>query len=202
MSFLIVFNGQFTPYIHSIAANRNTIVPVDPSKKLDEIEDFKEVLQGTDKETNTRPPSLGIKAYQQVSKKFEAQKKRHYARDIMSTPVQKISETSSVREARELFKKHGFRHLPVVNSELIIIGMISDREMNGASDTNTCKEIMLDKVIVCEVDASIPQIALILLNEKINALPIIDHHREVQGIITLSDILKHVIQTSPFLGRA
>ena len=61
---------------------------------------------------------------------------------------------------------------------------------------------MIQKVIVCEEMTSINEISIILLREKINALPIINYKKEIAGIISLSDILKFVIETTNLLTKA
>src|SRR3989344_1401394 len=111
----------------------------------------------------------------------------------MTYPVIVISQNSSAFEAQTLLNKYRFRHLPVVDDKGTIVGMISDRELVGKFENKSCKDIMTNKVIVCEEHASVNEIAIILLKEKINALPIINHNRELTGIITLSNILQYVI---------
>lgn len=171
---------------------------VSPSRNVPE---FKEVLQTLDDGRPVPPPSR-LNPYKQHAKSFEDKKKIEHARDIMSSPVKLISHSSKAEEAKVLMEKHGFRHLPVVNEVNVIIGMISDRELLGQIENKLCQDIMIQKLIVCEEHTSINEIAIILLREKINALPIVNRKKEVAGIITLSDIFAYVIKSTPFLGSA
>jgi CBS domain-containing protein len=61
---------------------------------------------------------------------------------------------------------------------------------------------MIPKVLVGLHNARIQEIAHIMLQEKINALPIINEKHQLVGIITQSDILKFVIESDDFLGLA
>lgn len=200
MSFLVVYNGQFSPFVYP-TGTPNGIPRVTPLENLKEVHEFKEELSEFEPEVKLNHHHQKIDAYKQVSKKFEEQRKRHYAKDIMTFPVKVVSQNAKATEAQDILRKFGFRHLPVINEQDIIVGMLSDRELAAASTDKRCKELMLERIIVAEEQASINEIAIILLKEKLNALPIINHKREVTGIITLSDILKYVIESTSFLGR-
>ena len=200
MSFLVVFNGQFSPLVHPTNNTGRPIPIVQPLDNPGQIEEFDEVLKDFKEETPKKALKK-LEIYEQASKKFEEDKKRYYAKDIMSSPVQLISKDAPATEAEILFKHKGFRHLPVVNDLNVIEGMISYFELSGDLEAKSCKDIMAQKVIVCEEHTSINEISIILLKEKLNALPIINHKKELVGIITLSDILKYVIESTSFLGR-
>ena len=168
------FNGQFTSYVHPVQG-------FEPHHIID------------------RAP---IKTYADQAKSFEKTKKRYYARDIMSSPVHFVHTTSKVSEAIAEMKKFGFRHLPVMDTKEILTGLISDRELIGAEHNSLCESIMVPKIIVALQTARIQEIAHIMLQEKINALPIINGHHVLVGIITQSDILKFVMGSDEFKGMA
>jgi acetoin utilization protein AcuB len=201
MSFLVSFNGQFSPLIHPASNSGNRINPVQPSGDIRTVQEFKDALEQAEENKSNKKASSLISSYQKSEKSFAEQKKRFYARDIMSSPVKHITKNSPVAMAHELLKQFGFRHLPVVDERQIMCGMLSDRDILSAQQNNRCEEVMQKKVIVCEEQTSIHEIAIILLREKINALPVVNQQREVSGIVTLTDILKHVIDTTPFLGK-
>jgi CBS-domain-containing membrane protein len=199
MGFLVSFNGQFSSLTRprEVDTSLHQVSPVTESKK---VKDFKAEL--TDVLSQNHPEvDHRIGAYQQSAKKFERERKKFYARDIMSSPVRFLTAETPVSEARLLFDKFAFRHLPIVDEHQQICGMLNQAEANHATAGN-CRDVMQTKIIVCEENTSIHEIAIVMLREKINALPIINHRRETTGIITMSDILRHVIETTPFLERA
>jgi CBS-domain-containing membrane protein len=201
MSFLVVYNGQFSPLVKSINPHRDSVRPIPSSQNTDEVHEFEEALEEANQEEKLKRPNPKMDIYKKSSEKFEQERKRLYARDIMSFPVKVISQDIPALEARNMIEQHSFRHLPVINEFSVITGMISSFEVSGDLNEKKCSDIMLHEVIVCEEQTSIHEIAIILLKEKINALPIINHKKELVGIITLSDILKYVIESTPFLGR-
>ena len=199
MSFLIVFNGQYSPLTHPLSP-RPGVRPVLSADRSGEVKEFREKSEKSADETS-RPPLRKLSAYQQTEKTFQEQKRRIYARDIMSHPVKFVTASMLTAVARELMEKHLFRHLPVLDENNQLIGMLSDREFTSVTDQKTCRDLMSNKVIVALESASINEIAIILLQHKLNALPIINHKRELVGIITQSDILRYIIEATPFLGR-
>lgn len=199
MSFLISFNGQFAPYLHPTADAWHA--KVNPVHKLDPLDPKEIEYQAShDGSTIHHPPSAHVKSYEQQVKTFEKTKKRSYARDIMSSPVHFVHKTTSMNEAITLMKKFGFRHLPVLDNKENLAGLLSDRELIGAKPNSLCEELMIPKVLVALQSARIQEIAHIMLQEKINSLPIINDQHQVLGIITQSDILKFVIGSEEFSG--
>ncbi len=204
MSFLIVQNGLLVPHVSSPTSPSRGIPNVSPISELKKIEEFQSVLNAEVNQQEGAPKSLrAVEVYHQSSKFHEEQRKRIYAKDIMTSPVMRILERAPAKDAAKMLERYVFRHLPVVNEQQFIVGMISDREIyfNREEKNKTCSDIMVHKIIVGVEQASIHEIAVMLLTEKINALPIINHKLELTGIITLSDILKFVIKSTPFLGN-
>jgi len=161
--------------------------------------EFKDILHSLKDDPQHRPHPK-VEAYQRHAKSYEQEKKREHAKDILSSPVRVIFENAQASEAAELMHKFGFRHLPVINEQHGIVGMITDRELVSAVENKLCSDLMIRKVIVSDELTSINEIAIKLLNEKLNALPIINRKNELTGIITHSDILSYVIKSTAFLS--
>ncbi len=201
MSFLVAINGQFSPIGHPVdkvplgVPSVNSIYPSTDNG----VREFKDVLHSL-KDGPHPKPIPKVEAYQKHAKSYEQEKKREHAKDIMSSPVKVISESTLASEAIEIMHKFGFRHLPVVNEQNGLVGMISDRELMNAGENKRCSDIMILRVIVSDELTSINEIAITLLNEKINALPIINRKNELTGIITFTDILGYVVKSTAFLS--
>lgn len=199
MSFLIAVNGQFSPLGQNFERASGTVPAVQSIHHASGVREFKDILSSVDDGTSPKSHSK-ISAYKQHSKSFQQDRKREHARDIMTSPVKVISENALGLEAIKMMEKYRFRHLPVVNHENVIVGMISDRELLGPVENMKCSEIMVQKVIVSDEMTSINEMAITLLNERLNALPIINREKEVSGIVTLTDILGYVIKSTAFLS--
>lgn len=201
LSFLVAFNGQFSPLNRNVERVMGGIPSVESVYPTQRVREFKNILHSLE---NTPAPLTHpkIEIYQQHAKSYQQEKKREHAKDIMTSPVKVIGQCTLVSEAMKMMEKFGFRHLPVVNDQNVIVGMISDRELLDPEKTKQCKEIMIQKIIVSDELTSINEVAITLLNERINALPIINRKNEVSGIITLTDILNYVIKSTAFLSSA
>ncbi len=97
-----------------------------------------------------------------------------------------------------------FRHLPVVNSEGLLLGIVSERDVLKAvsKPLREPKDILASDLMGSSVMAATPdtlliEIAQMLLSENKSALPIIDAESKLVGILTTTDILKGLLKRAP-----
>lgn len=125
-------------------------------------------------------------------------------REIMKAPVISASPELPVEEAFEIFKKHGIRHLPVVDDKERLIGIVSDKDLRQAlvpadridekkryfyfKNLVFIKDVMTKNPISIRPDADIEQAAYIMYTKKIGSLPVLEH-QHIVGILTRSDFL-------------
>ena len=122
-----------------------------------------------------------------------------------------IQEDALLIDAANQFRPETFHHLPVVNKEAKLVGILSDRDvkqlqhhftllgLDKALEANTefmssllVKEVMHKNPIFLDPDAPISDAIEILLTENINSV-IISKNDEVLGILTTYDILKRIV---------
>ncbi len=124
--------------------------------------------------------------------------------DIMTTKPVSIHQNGTLRQALELMEDSHFRHLPVLNSEGQLVGILSDRDCRTAlnsphilrerwqdeelAETLRVRTIMSPAPIVIEPDAEADEAARLMLDNHISCLPVILGETLV-GIVTTSDIL-------------
>ncbi|MEC4686734.1 MAG: CBS domain-containing protein [Nitrospirota bacterium] len=145
-------------------------------------------------------------AYHETLSATPQRKPALLAQDIMSAPVQSLPPEATLRTAWTLMKMKGFRHIPIVNPEGILTGIISDRDLmqfaghleqsSGASSTQHqfVQQVMTTKVVTATPITEITEIARVLLVEHISSLPIIDGANRPIGILTASDILRAIMR--------
>jgi CBS domain-containing protein len=111
--------------------------------------------------------------------------------DMMTTQVRTLREDESINEADWDMVIGGFRHIPVVDRERRLVGLVSDRDVryrinHGRSVASTMTRE------VHTVLASTPAIEAIeyLLMAKQSALPVVDEGRTLVGIVTTTDFLE------------
>lgn len=137
-----------------------------------------------------------------------AKKPALYISEIMTSPVLTLNKTNHIDTALEIFQKNDFRHIPVVNENDEIDGIISDRDFISTVEFRVrlkvsnrkpilVSELMSRKVLVATEKTEIRLVAALMCENRIGALPVIDHEGKVQGIVTRSDILRVLINQAP-----
>ena len=91
------------------------------------------------------------------------------AQDIMKSPVTGITAETSLAEAWALMKAKGFRHIPVVSADQMLVGIVSDRDLlryanvleraERARLPGAVRQIMTSKVLVATTATEIREIA-------------------------------------------
>lgn len=129
------------------------------------------------------------------------------ARQIMVSPVQKLSPQATVDEALTGFREKQIRHLPVVSISGMLVGIISDRDimrhLGGITEhyqlqaqqlkTEQIEGLMKTPVLTASEDTDVRYIARLFVEQHIGALPIVTDG-ELKGIVTRSDVLKAVMR--------
>lgn len=89
-----------------------------------------------------------------------------------------------------------FRHVPVVDGEHRLIGIVTDRdlrEQKGYLEATKVSAVISEPAVAVGPDDPIEEAAQILLERKIGGLPVIDGGRRVVGILTTSDLLRGML---------
>ncbi len=194
MGLIISINGvDFEPYRSVQAAvplvqKTKATQRVQPIQRdTDHPENFKDVL--------TAAPSNKYKAYEsaQVSPPKVSRKIVH-ASELMTSPVITLIKDANVSEAKKLLKEHQIRHLPIVDSDKKIIGIISDRNLMLSDQNATVSEIMSTRILAAKANTHIQEIAKALVENKFNSIPILDDEMRLVGMVTSSDLLNSIFK--------
>jgi acetoin utilization protein AcuB len=116
-----------------------------------------------------------------------------------------IHPDALVRGVVEMMHKRKIRHLPVVDHEGHLVGIVTDRNLRqvifdpaiqdrlgdlaGALNTLTVRDVMTWGVITARPESPIREAARIMRERKVGALPVVDGERVV-GILTETDALR------------
>lgn len=126
----------------------------------------------------------------------------------MSKEVITIGPNGSMQDAIFLMKEKNIRMLPVIDKGKLV-GMITQGDLKraSASDATTLeihellylidkikiRDIMTRKLITVPIDFTIEETAEIMLENKINGVPIVDQNEKVVGVVTQSDLFRVLI---------
>lgn len=116
----------------------------------------------------------------------------HKIATIMTPDPITVMASTSLDEARALFAEHHIHHLPVVDTEGVVIGMLSQSDYLKAhgQDLNSVGDLMTKGLAKLEADDTVRTAANLFTLNKFHALPIVDANNHLVGIVTTLDLIK------------
>lgn len=112
--------------------------------------------------------------------------------DLMSVDVHTANESDTLEEAHKFMRMAGVRHLPVLNADAELVGVLSDRDLLlGWSQGPSTKvsELMSRYAKWVHPDTPARDAAAMMLSDKIGCLPVLDGDNKLVGIVTETDFL-------------
>ena len=106
-----------------------------------------------------------------------------------------ITPLDTLAAAQSLMQRAGVRQLPVVDKGALI-GMLSERDLrahSGYLERTKVDAAMSEHLIIASPKDSAARAARLLLDQKINAVPVVEDARLV-GIISRSDLLRSLVE--------
>jgi len=106
--------------------------------------------------------------------------------DVMKVQAPTLNENVTIKEAAELMIAQSVNHLPVVDSEGALTGIVTswDISRSVAREFNSLDEIMTRSVFFASAEESVDSAVKRMEQNHISALPVVDERRRVIGLIT------------------
>ncbi len=130
-------------------------------------------------------------------------------RDRMTPDPVTITTDTSLKEALELVRSKSFRHLPVLDENGKLVGVVTEKSLVYASPTPATTlsvfevdyilsrtkigQITQGQVIIVEPDLPIEEAARIMVDRHIGCLPVVEDDKLV-GIISDTDIFRAFVE--------
>jgi CBS domain-containing protein len=132
-------------------------------------------------------------------------------KELMSRELVTIGPTESCLDAVVRMQRAHVRHLPVVNRDGLLVGIVTDRDLRHHLFTprlfealgSTGVDVLLDGVRVAEImstdvvtvdaGASLGRAADIMRKQRVGSLPVMESGRMI-GIVTEVDILRQIVR--------
>jgi CBS domain-containing protein len=127
----------------------------------------------------------------------------------MSLPVLTTTQETTLGEALAVMHEHSVRRLPVVDANGRLRGMITDGDIRGAELVRAAGvelptiaavlcatvvgEVMAKHPIAVTQNATLREVAMLMLDNKVGGLPVVDEQNQVVGIITESDLFEALV---------
>ena len=125
----------------------------------------------------------------------------------MTSNVVTIDKDAGIIDAKDKMAAHCIRHLPVVEEDDRLIGIITDRDIRSAlpstfildyenrkekdkiSDLKV-KDIMTINPVTVSPSYTIQDVLLLVLQTKVGAFPVVNEKGKLEGIISVDDLLR------------
>ena len=129
-------------------------------------------------------------------------------KDHMRTPVVSIAAEAGLDRAMSIMRSQRIRHLPVVEEDGHMCGLITDRDLRMSMEEiaqgpshapkgyflpalTKIRSAMVKNVLTATPDMPLANAAVVMSERKIGCLPVVDPQtKKVLGIITESDMLR------------
>ena len=119
-------------------------------------------------------------------------------REQMSTQVVSVRPQDPLGPALLLLESSGLRCLPVVEeSQLTGLLLASDVRLVAALPDALVQEFMRPPSASVHPDMLIERAALLMLEHDVRGLPVIDSQERLVGVLTVSDLLRTLVETPP-----
>ncbi|WP_163150727.1 acetoin utilization AcuB family protein [Anoxybacillus sp. MB8] len=124
---------------------------------------------------------------------------------MMKTDVIALKPSNTIADALNIVKQKNIRHLPIVDEEYHVIGIVTDRDLRDASPSifhanehvedlqKPLSTIMKTNVITGHPLDFVEEVAALFYEHRISCMPIVKENKLV-GIITESDLLYTLVQ--------
>ncbi len=127
----------------------------------------------------------------------------------MTSNVVTVNKDAGIFEAKDKMAAYCIRHLPVIEEDNRLIGIITDRDIRSAlpsdvlHDYESCEEKEKEKVsnlkvkdimtinpVTVSPSYTIQDVLLLVLKTKVGAFPVVDEKGKLKGIISVDDLLR------------
>jgi len=125
----------------------------------------------------------------------------------MTSEVVTITGDASIFEAQEKMAQHTIRHLPVIDEENTLVGVVTDRDIRSAlpyslfndpgskaarekAEALKIQDIMTKDPMAISPTDTIQDALLLIQQKRVGAFPVVDDNRKLKGIISVRDLLR------------
>jgi CBS domain-containing protein len=150
-------------------------------------------------------------------------------RDVMTVGVLAVRRETPLKEVARLLVEHRISGLPVVDDEVQVVGVVSEadllvkeqgpdavphgtldrllgesgptRQLRAKAEARTAGEAMTAPAITIDGSRSVHQAAALMIERRVNRLPVVDAGRLV-GIVTRADLVRAFVRSDEQLAQS
>jgi acetoin utilization protein AcuB len=111
----------------------------------------------------------------------------------MTRPPITITGEITVKEALGIIEEHELRHLPVLDAQDALVGIVSEKDLLRARSDSPVEEVMTGEVITVTEYTALEEAARIMADHRISCLPVVRDEKLV-GIITETELFHTFVE--------
>lgn len=201
--FAIYNNGSvgFRSTADNLYELKNLDAPSKSSLKPDDDTLFQDYANEKKKKQSTAQNINAVNTYKKMAN-IDTSEEVYHVRDIMTKDCIYIDNHSTIIDAYNILKKYKVSQIPVVSFGKKIIGLINkkiilnliidDIENTNFTLNKKLDDIYLPEVITVDPISDIRRVAKVMLDFKLDAIPVVDDNDTLIGIVSKTDIIKAV----------
>ncbi len=115
--------------------------------------------------------------------------------DLMSTQVESILPTATLRRAAQKMSQLDIGSLPIISDEGTLLGIITDRDiscfavaMGHEPNSTEVQKVMTKEVFTCFEDQDISNAASLMEDKHIRRLAVVNRDNNVVGFLSVDDL--------------
>ncbi len=128
----------------------------------------------------------------------------------MTAPVISLRPEDSIATAVSLMKQKRIRRIPIVNDSGELVGIVSDRDLKEVSpsrastldiwelhyvlDRLKLSDVMTKKPWTVKPETPIEKAAQLMMQKRVEGLPVLDDDRKLVGIVTEGDVFRALVE--------
>ncbi|MDQ6884238.1 MAG: CBS domain-containing protein [Candidatus Dormibacteraeota bacterium] len=117
---------------------------------------------------------------------------------LMTTQYVAVRHTLAAAQAIDRLRElepdaESIYYVFVTDQEEHLLGVLSLRDLIVAKPTELIRDFMIKNVISVRLDASPREVAEVTSKYNLLAVPVVDEHNRIQGIVTIDDVMERVM---------
>jgi acetoin utilization protein AcuB len=128
------------------------------------------------------------------------------AADLMTSEPVVVQPDDDISTAVTLLEEASVRHLPVVNEQGELVGMVSDRDLRAllvphflrrevieglsAGAGAPVSTVMSGNIVSVDMEDDVSLVADLIMRHKVGAIPVVDADGKLVGIVSYVDLLR------------
>jgi acetoin utilization protein AcuB len=133
-------------------------------------------------------------------------------RDLMVRALVTVAHDAGLGTAENLMRTRGIRHLPVLDRTRRLVGILTDRDLRrtlldpalheparqlpGRLERIKVRDVMTIGTLAVRPEMDVREAARIMHERDIGALPVVADANRVIGMLTATDLVKHIVSRS------